>query len=154
MTNDTNVQSRVIVKILNMSDNPNPKYETSGSVGMDIMASETYIIPAGKTQVVDTGLKVEIPEGYEIQVRPRSGLSAKTSMRVANSPGTIDSDYRGFLGVIMWNSGTEPYVVGIGDRIAQIVLCESPKIQWEEIDSVDDFSSTVRGSGGFGHTGK
>lgn len=130
-----------------------PKYETSGAAGMDICAKEDTEIFAGCTRAVPTGLYVEIPRGFEIQVRPRSGLSLKTSLRVANAPGTIDHDYRGEIAVILWNTAMVPITVKRNDRIAQIVLQEVPLITWKEVDILDHLSATDRGTGGFGSTG-
>lgn len=144
------------VKVYNGSNNELPKYETPGSAGMDVRAdllhSETLL--PGKSMIVPTGLFVEIPQGYEIQVRSRSGLAAKKQVFVLNSPGTIDSDYRNGIGVILMNLGSEPFVINPGDRIAQLVLNEVPQIMWNVVDSREDLSSTDRGLGGFGSTGK
>ena len=143
------------VKVYNDSDNALPKYETAGSAGMDVRAclKEPVIIPIDKSVIIPTGLYVEIPEGYEIQVRSRSGLAAKKRVFVLNSPGTIDSDYRNQIGVILMNLGDESFVVNPGDRIAQLVLNQVPQIDWVVVDSKDDLSSTDRGLGGFGSTG-
>ena len=138
------------LKIINESSNPLPKFETAGSAGADIRANIEILIKPGKTELIPTGLFIEIPQGYEIQIRPRSGLSYKTKLRVANAPGTIDSDYRGEIKVLMDNIGDEDIVINFGDRIAQMVL--SPVIQFELIES-DELSETDRGVGGFGSTG-
>ena len=131
---------------------PLPKYETSGSAGMDVVAAvmEPMKIEAGRVGLVPTGLKVALPQGYEIQVRPRSGLALKKQITLLNTPGTIDSDYRGELKIIIANLGTEDFVVKRGDRIAQLVLSRVPQIDWELVPELDE---TVRGEGGFGHTG-
>jgi dUTP pyrophosphatase len=129
-----------------------PKYMTSGSAGCDVKAclpQPLEILP-GKRAAVPTGLAFGIPEGYEVQVRPRSGLSIKQGLTVINSPGTIDSDYRGEVMVLMINLGTEPVRLQHGDRIAQLVIKKVEQIQWV---SVDDLSDTERGVGGFGSTG-
>lgn len=131
-----------------------PKYETDGAAGMDVCAKEDCTVLAGCTSAVGTGLYMEIPRGYEIQVRPRSGLSAKTALRVANAPGTVDHDYRGELKVLLWNTSMVPYEIKKGDRIAQIVIQEVPLISWKEVDSVSELSKTERGAGGFGSTGQ
>lgn len=128
-----------------------PKYAKPGDAGMDIYSIEDTIVSPQQTRVIKTGLKVAIPEGYEIQIRPRSGLSLKTGIRVANSPGTIDSGYRDEIGVILHNTGNEPFVVHSGDRIAQMVLKEVPQISWEVVNEVAAIGKN-RG-GGFGHTG-
>lgn len=129
-----------------------PEYKTAGAAGADICAllSEPITIPSGKTAIVPTGLFFEIPEGYEVQVRPRSGLAAKNSVTVLNSPGTIDSDYRGEIKVILINLGEKDFVINSGDRIAQIVI--NPVTQ-ATFQITDELSSTERGTGGFGSTG-
>lgn len=135
------------------SDIPLPEYATEGSAGMDIRAAveDKIVIESGKVALVPTNLKVEIPVGYEIQVRPRSGLAAKHSIGILNSPGTIDSDYRGEIKIILFNFGTEHFVINRGDRIAQIVLSKVDKINFK---ITDELNSSSRGDGGFGHTGK
>lgn len=144
------------VKVYNCSGNPLPKYETIGSAGMDVraMCSQPIVIPPGKSAIIPTGLHVEIPVGYEIQVRSRSGLAAKKQVFVLNSPGTIDSDYRNGIGVILMNLGDSDFVVENGERVAQLVLNEVPQINWISVNTLDDLSSTERGMGGFGSTGK
>ena len=129
-----------------------PKYETSGSSGMDLSANiEKQIkIEPGKTSIIPTGISVSIPKNFEIQIRPRSGLAAKSQISVLNSPGTIDADYRGELKVILINLGNKTFVVERGARIAQMVLCPIVKAKFKEVDSLDD---TNRGAGGFGSTG-
>lgn len=145
----------VLVKVYNKSNNNLPVYETDGSAGMDVRASldQTVIIKPGKCAIIPTGLHVEIPVGYEIQVRSRSGLAAKKRVFVLNSPGTIDSDYRNGIGVILMNLGDEDFPVLNGDRIAQLVLNEVPQIKWEQVSSKEDLSNTTRGLNGFGSTG-
>ena len=129
-----------------------PKYETNGSSGMDLSANiETQIkIEPGKTSIIPTGISVSIPKNFEIQIRPRSGLAAKSQISVLNSPGTIDADYRGELKVILINLGNKTFVVERGARIAQMVLCPIVKAKFKEVDSLDD---TDRGASGFGSTG-
>ena len=130
-----------------------PAYAKPGDAGMDVRAAVDVSIAPGETKIVPTGLKVAIPEGYEIQVRPRSGLSLKTSTRVPNSPGTIDSGYRDEVGIIIWNSSAENTLeIKAGDRIAQFVLQEVPQINFVPCDDVSSIGEN-RG-GGFGHTGK
>ncbi len=143
------------VKVYNESGNSLPQYETIGAAGLDVRAfiSEPITIAAGHRALIPTGLYVEIPWGYEIQVRPRSGLALKKGVTVLNTPGTIDSDYRNGIGVILANFGNEGFVVNPGDRIAQLVLNEVPQINWVPVESKDDLSSTDRGLGGFGSTG-
>lgn len=127
-----------------------PAYATGGAAGMDVLAAEDVTIAPGERHAVATGLSVAIPPGYEIQVRPRSGLALKHGIGVPNTPGTIDSDYRGELKVILINHGSEPFAVARGDRVAQLVLAPVTRGAWEEVDDLDD---TARGSGGFGSTG-
>ena len=129
-----------------------PKYETNGSSGMDLSANiEKQIkIEPGKTSVIPTGISVSIPKNFEIQIRSRSGLAAKSQVSVLNSPGTIDADYRGELKVILINLSNKTFVVESGARIAQMVLCPIVKAKFKEVDNLDD---TIRGDGGFGSTG-
>lgn len=129
---------------------PLPSYETSGSAGMDIRAAEAVTILPGKRGLVGTGFAFAIPEGYEVQVRPRSGLALKKGISVLNTPGTIDSDYRGEIKVILANLGDEDFIVTPGDRIAQIVVAP---VQRGNLVEVADLDETARGSGGFGSTG-
>lgn len=130
-----------------------PEYSTEGASGADIRAflDAPIIVPAGGRKLVPTGITVEIPEGYEIQVRPRSGLAVKHGITVMNTPGTIDSDYRGEIGIVLFNSGTESFVVENGDRIAQLVLASVPRAKYILTESLSD---TKRSSGGYGSTGK
>lgn len=143
------------VKVYNESANDLPRYETCGAAGMDVRANipNPVTIFPGTCKLIPTGLYVEIPQGYEVQVRPRSGLALKKQITVLNTPGTIDSDYRNGIGVILANFGVEGFVVNPGDRIAQLVLNEVPQINWVSVKSKDDLSSTDRGLGGFGSTG-
>ncbi|MFA6439328.1 MAG: dUTP diphosphatase [Bacteriovoracaceae bacterium] len=133
-------------------DVPLPAYATDGSAGMDIYAAveKEMIVAAGTTELIPTGFSVEIPVGFEAQIRPRSGLAVKHSIGIMNSPGTIDSDYRGEVKVILTNYGTSEFVVNRGDRIAQMVIARYERVVWEETDRL---TSTTRGAGGFGHTG-
>ena len=127
-----------------------PRYATDGAAGMDIVSAETVSLKPGSRLAVATGLAVAIPHGYEIQVRPRSGLALKHGITVPNTPGTIDSDYRGELKVIMINHGTDAFPIERGDRIAQLVVSPVTQGAWEEVEELDD---TDRGTGGFGSTG-
>lgn len=127
-----------------------PAYATAGAAGMDVLAAEDVVIAPGARHAVATGLAVAIPAGFEIQVRPRSGLALKHGITVPNTPGTIDSDYRGELKVILINLGADPFPVHRGDRIAQLVLAQVTRAAWVAVDELDE---TVRGSGGFGSTG-
>ena len=127
-----------------------PRYATEGAAGMDVVSAETVTLQPGARHAVATGLALAIPQGFEIQVRPRSGLALKHGITVPNTPGTIDSDYRGELKVIMINHGTEPFPIERGDRIAQLVLAPVTQAGWDEVAELDD---TARGAGGFGSTG-
>lgn len=127
-----------------------PAYATPGAAGMDVLAAEEVTLAPGARHAVATGFAVAIPEGYEIQVRPRSGLALKHGIGVPNAPGTIDSDYRGELKVILINHGAEPFAIHRGDRVAQLVLAPVTLATWEPVAELDD---TARGSGGFGSTG-
>ena len=131
---------------------PLPKYETSGSSGMDLAANleKNVKIEPGKVSVIPTGISLSIPQNFEIQIRPRSGLAAKNQISVLNTPGTIDADYRGEIKVILINLGNRTFVVEKGARIAQMVLCPVVKAELREVDSLE---TTKRGSGGFGSTG-
>ena len=141
------------VKVVNKSNHRLPEYQTAGAAGMDLKAdiSEPIVLKPGEVQVIPTGLYMAIPEGYEIQVRSRSGLAAKNSIFCLNSPGTLDADWRGNTGVILAHFGKNNFVVNPGDRIAQAVLNKIEKIEWNEVAELDE---TERGEGGFGHTGK
>lgn len=127
-----------------------PRYATEGAAGMDVVSAETVTLQPGARHAVATGLAVAIPQGFEIQVRPRSGLALKHGITVPNTPGTIDSDYRGELKVIMINHGADPFPIERGDRIAQLVLAPVTQAGWNEVQELDE---TERGSGGFGSTG-
>lgn len=127
-----------------------PVYATDGAAGMDIVAAEELTLQAGARHAVATGFALAIPHGYEIQVRPRSGLAIKHGISVPNSPGTIDSDYRGEVKVILINHSDSDFAIQRGDRIAQLVLAPVTQAQWQEVDALDD---TARGAGGFGSTG-
>ena len=145
-----------MVKILIKKTNKEvitPKYKTDGSSGVDLSAflEKKVVIKPNSSELIPTGLQVAIPEELEIQIRPRSGLAAKESIGVLNSPGTIDSDYRGELKIILFNHGNKDFIINNGDRIAQMVLVPILKMEFEEVDSLPD---TVRGQGGFGSTGK
>ena len=140
------------IKIINTSQHPLPNYETNASAGMDLRANLTESItlkPLERT-LVKTGLFIELPIGYEAQVRPRSGLAAKKGITVLNSPGTVDADYRGEIGVILVNLSSEPFVIENGERVAQLLIAKHERAQWIE---VQELSETARGEGGFGSTG-
>lgn len=127
-----------------------PEFQTKGSAGMDIHSIESVTLEPMDFKIVKTGLAVEIPDGYEIQVRPRSGMACKRGITVINTPGTIDADYRGEIGVGLINLSSKPVLIGHGERIAQLVV---NRIEQPEIEVVSELSETDRGSGGFGHTG-
>lgn len=143
----------VDVKIVNKSGNPMPAYATPGSAGMDLRASlesDVTILPMGRA-IVPTGVYIQLPEGYEAQIRPRSGLAAKSGITVLNSPGTIDSDYRGEICALLVNLSDVPFVVHTGDRICQMVISRHERATLTPVDALDN--DTERGSGGFGHSG-
>lgn len=141
------------VRIINKSPYELPRYATGSSAGMDLKANLSEPVTLGSLEraVIPTGLFMELPEGFEAQVRPRSGLAAKFGVTVANSPGTVDADYRGELKVILVNLSREPFVVNPGERIAQMVIARYERIEWEQTDQL---SETERGTGGFGSTGR
>jgi dUTP pyrophosphatase len=140
------------IKIINSSKHPLPNYETHASAGMDLRAnlSDPVTLEPLERKIVLTGLFLELPLGYEAQVRPRSGLAAKHGITVLNTPGTIDADYRGEIGVILVNLSKDPYVIKDGERIAQMVISKHEQASWTE---VPELSETSRGEGGFGSTG-
>lgn len=140
------------VKIINKSHHVLPAYATALSAGMDLRANldEAVTLNPLERKLIPTGLFLGLPEGYEAQVRPRSGLALKKGVTVLNAPGTIDADYRGEVGVILVNVSDEPFVVNDGERIAQMVIARHETVDWDEVESLDE---TERGSGGFGHTG-
>ena len=140
------------IKIINKSQHPLPSYETIASAGMDLRADliDSIILNPLERAIVKTGLFIELPIGYEAQVRPRSGLAAKKGITVLNSPGTVDADYRGEIGVILVNLSNETFVVENGERIAQLIIAKHERAQWIE---VQELSETSRGEGGFGSTG-
>lgn len=141
------------IKVIRINETELPKYETVGSAGMDVRANikEPITLAPGAIKLIPAGLKVEIPLGYELQVRPRSGLALKHGLGMANSIGTIDSDYRGEIGVIAINLSDKPYTIQPEERIAQLVLNKVEQIEWVE---VTELGTTERGAGGYGHTGK
>ena len=138
--------------IVNNSKHPLPGYSTEGSAGMDIRAniSESVVLQPMERRLIPTGLYISVPDGYEAQMRPRSGLALKHGITLLNSPGTIDSDYRGEIGIILVNLSTEPFTVCDGERICQMVVAPYAKVEWKPVESLDE---TTRGAGGFGHTG-
>jgi dUTP pyrophosphatase len=143
----------VLIRVVNQSDNDTPHYATSGSAGMDLKANlkEPVILKPLQRQMIPTGLFIELPEGYEAQVRPRSGMANKQGITCLNSPGTVDSDYRGEIKVILINFSDTNQTIHHGERIAQMIIAKVEKAKWE---LVQQLNNTVRGEGGFGHTGK
>ena len=147
-------RTRIDVKVVRLNDNAIiPEYAHPTDAGADISSCEETIIKPGETKLVRTGLAVAIPDGYEIQIRPRSGLSIKTPLRIPNSPATIDSEYRGEIKVPIWNTGDTIHVIDKGMRIAQMLIAPTPMIRWNEVETIEELGSTERGSGGFGSTG-
>lgn len=141
------------VKIVNKSRHPLPAYSTPLSAGMDIRAnlSGSVVLNPLERKLIPTGLYISLPKGYEAQMRPRSGLAVKYGITLLNTPGTIDADYRGEIGVILVNLSSEPFIVNDGERICQMVVCSHDRVEWQPEEVLDE---TERGSGGFGHTGK
>ncbi len=140
------------VEIINKSKHPTPSYETEQSAGMDLRANidESISLKPLERTIVKTGLFIALPKGFEAQVRPRSGLAAKKGITVLNSPGTVDADYRGEIGVILVNLSNDDFVIQDGERVAQLVIAKHEKVDWSEVSVLDE---TDRGSGGFGSTG-
>lgn len=141
------------VRIINRSGRPLPTYATAGSAGLDLRAALDEPVTLGSLEraLIPTGLYLAIPEGYEVQIRPRSGLALKHGITVLNTPGTIDSDYRGEICVTLVNLSREPFTIEPGERICQMILARYEQVAWEEVDVLDE---TERGEGGFGHTGR
>ena len=139
-----------IKRLPNNDDLPLPAYETAGAAGMDLRAAEAMTLKPGARHLVPTGLSIALPPGFEAQVRPRSGLAVKHGVTVLNSPGTIDCDYRGEIKVPLINHGQADFVIARGDRIAQMVIAPVTRINWSEVDTLDE---TARGTGGFGSSG-
>lgn len=142
----------MIVKVINKSNNKLPEYATPMSAGFDLRANLTgpVTLKAGDRMLVGTGLYIALEPGYEAQVRPRSGLALKKGITVLNAPGTVDADYRGEVGVILYNASSKDFEIIPGERIAQMVIARYERIEWEETDTLDE---TERGAGGFGHSG-
>lgn len=143
----------IAINIINQSSNQLPDYATTGSAGMDIRANltEPVVLQSLERALIPTGLFMELPEGYEAQIRPRSGLAIKFGLTCLNSPGTIDSDYRGEIKVIVVNLSREPQTINHGERIAQMIIAPITKAKWNLVQQIN---STIRDQGGFGHTGK
>jgi dUTP pyrophosphatase len=145
--------SEVQIPIINLSSNPLPAYATPGSAGMDIRANltEPVTLKPLDRQLIPTGIFIQLPEHFEAQIRPRSGMALKQGITCLNSPGTIDSDYRGEIKVLLVNLSNEVQEISNGDRIAQLIVAKTEKVVWNEVDAIDN---SLRGAGGFGHTGK
>ncbi|MGA3286786.1 MAG: dUTP diphosphatase [Bacteroidota bacterium] len=145
-------QARILRINPEQQDIPLPTYATEESAGMDICAAveKDVEIQPGDTVLISTGFIIELPQGHEAQVRPRSGLAIKHNIGILNSPGTVDSDYRGEVKIILTNFGKRPYIIHRGDRIAQMIVTKYERVQWKEVSSL---AESVRGEGGFGHTG-
>ncbi len=143
----------ITIPIVNRSGNTLPFYATAQSAGMDLCAAnaEPIVLAPGEYRLVPTGLSIELPVGYEAQIRPRSGLAFKHGVTVLNSPGTIDADYRGEIGVLLINHGQQPFEIKSGERIAQMVVAAHAVVSWQ---TAEELAETQRGAGGFGHTGK
>ncbi|MDR1698746.1 MAG: dUTP diphosphatase [Prevotellaceae bacterium] len=141
------------IRIVNKSSHALPAYATNLSAGMDLRANitESVTLRPMERKLIPTGLFIELPEGYEAQIRPRSGLALKKGITVLNSPGTIDADYRGEIGVILINLSTEDFVIENGERICQMIIASYEQVQWTAVETLNE---TERGAGGFGHTGK
>ena len=144
---------QVSIKLVNQSDNDMPQYATPGSAGMDLRANlkDPIILRPLQRQMIPTGLFIELPDGYEAQVRPRSGMANKQGITCLNSPGTVDSDYRGEIKIILINLSDSEQTIQHGDRIAQLIIARVEKAKWE---LVEQLNNSTRGEGGFGHTGK
>jgi len=140
------------VKIVNISPHQLPAYETMFSAGMDLRAflSEPVVLKPMQRSLIPTGIFIELPQGHEAQVRPRSGLAAKYGISIVNAPGTIDADYRGEVKVILVNLSSEDFTINDGERIAQMVVAKHERVEWEQVEQLEE---TQRGAGGFGHTG-
>lgn len=140
------------VKVINESQNQLPAYQTPGAAGMDLRADITSPVTLQplERRLITTGIRIQLPEGYEAQIRPRSGLALKHGITVLNTPGTIDADYRGLIGVVLINLGSEPFTIEPGERIAQMIFAKYERAELVEVESLDE---TERGEGGFSHTG-
>ncbi|WP_413665969.1 dUTP diphosphatase [Mucilaginibacter sp. Mucisp86] len=143
----------MIIRVINKSKNSLPAYETAHAAGMDLRADveTTVVLKPMERKLIPTGLYIELPEGFEAQIRPRSGLAFKHGIGIVNSPGTIDADYRGEIKVLLINFSTEDFEINTGDRIAQMVVAKHERVNWEQVEVLNE---TQRGEGGYGHTGK
>ncbi|RPG81269.1 MAG: dUTP diphosphatase [Crocinitomicaceae bacterium TMED114] len=143
------------VRVANTGSDALPAYATPQSAGLDLRArlDGSVVLQPGERRLVPTGLHIELPDGFEAQVRPRSGLAYKQGITVLNSPGTIDADYRGEIGVLLIHHGQEPFTLEPGERIAQLVVAAYARVEWSSVEQPEDLAITDRGAGGFGHTG-
>lgn len=143
----------MIIRVINKSKNSLPAYETAHAAGMDLRADveTTVVLKPMERKLIPTGLYIELPEGFEAQIRPRSGLAFKHGIGIVNSPGTIDADYRGEIKVLLINFSTDDFEINTGDRIAQMVVAKHERVNWEQVEVLNE---TQRGEGGYGHTGK
>lgn len=143
---------RIKIKVINRSNHPLPSYETPSAAGMDVRAclDEPVVLKPMQRALIPTGLSIELPHGYECQMRPRSGLSLRSGITLVNTPGTVDSDFRGEIGAIVINLSDQEFVINDGERICQMVITSYTHAEWEQVKRLDE---TVRGDGGFGHTG-
>lgn len=143
----------MIIRIINKSKNSLPAYETAHAAGMDLRADVeiTVVLKPMERKLIPTGLYIELPEGFEAQIRPRSGLAFKHGIGIVNSPGTIDADYRGEIKVLLINFSTKDFEINTGDRIAQMIVAKHERVNWEQVEVLNE---TQRGEGGYGHTGK
>lgn len=142
----------MIIRVINRSKNSLPSYETLHAAGMDLRADleTTVTLKSLERKLIPTGLFIELPEGFEAQIRPRSGLAFKHGISIVNAPGTIDADYRGEIKVLLVNLSDQPFEINTGDRIAQMVVAKHEKVNWEQVEILNE---TTRGAGGYGHTG-
>jgi dUTP pyrophosphatase len=143
----------MIIRVINKSKNNLPAYETAHAAGMDLRADveTTVVLKPMERKLIPTGLYIELPEGFEAQIRPRSGLAFKHGIGIVNSPGTIDADYRGEIKVLLINFSSDDFEINAGDRIAQMVIAKHERVSWEQVEVLNE---TQRGEGGYGHTGK
>lgn len=152
LDNEIHKMDRIKVKIINKSGHDLPTYETPSAAGMDVRACLKEPVTLGPLEraLIPTGLRIQLPQGYECQMRPRSGLALRSGISLVNTPGTVDADYRGEIGAIVINLSNEPFTINDGERICQMVITRYSHVHWEEVNRLDE---TVRGEGAFGHTG-
>ncbi|WP_291722883.1 dUTP diphosphatase [Bernardetia sp.] len=148
-------EKNIQIKIINKSSNPLPFYQTEGSAGMDLYADieNSIELDSLERSLIPTGIHIELPLGYEAQIRPRSGLAFKQGISIVNSPGTVDADYRGEIKVLLVNLSKEKVIIQAGERIAQMVVAKHERVEWMQVETLEELSQTQRGSGGYGSTG-